>query len=74
MSKPERGERTYTCRICGSRKGKSNRWLLAVTTKGTTGITFLAWSEEGPENETIQDLCGHECAAKALGRWSSEMI
>ena len=56
---------TFTCDICGKRKGEANHWFKAAKFDDRyPGFKIIPWGTGDIENE--MHLCGMECAVKAM--------
>ena len=68
---------SYTCDICGKKKGEANHWWMLAT--GEVGcwdegqpnqrFTILPWNDAESRNQEMRHLCGQGCATKALERF-----
>ena len=72
---------TFSCDICGARKGETNHWYKAFIFNNV-GVSFVvqAWNDPHPlygilfaEKTGIErHLCSENCTSKALSQWMSE--
>jgi hypothetical protein len=71
---------SYTCDICGDKKGTSGQWFLAwqdclplMRTEGTQPLIKLTrWEQEHAHSDGVQHLCGNRCAGTLMERWMTE--
>ena len=68
---------SYTCDICGKKKGESNHWwLLSLGNvlcfeegQPNQRFTILPWNVNESRIGEMRHLCGQGCAMKALERF-----
>jgi len=68
---------SFTCDICGKKKGDSNHWWMFVLgdvpcfDEGQPGqrFTLLPWNFAESRNPEMRHLCGQGCAMQALERF-----
>jgi hypothetical protein len=71
---------SYTCDICGDKKGVGGQWFLSwldclpVGNAGATQpvIKLTRWHSEHAHNPGAQHLCGARCAGTMMDRWMAE--
>ena len=73
---------TYTCDMCGKRKGEANHWWMATlggSRKAEAGgrvgearLSLFRWSQAESQDEKMYHLCGQGCAVQALERYMDE--
>jgi hypothetical protein len=64
---------TYHCDVCGAVKMESNHWFRALS--GITSFAIVNWEQDLPEGwgrDFHMDLCGLECAHKAMAKALTE--
>jgi hypothetical protein len=61
----------YKCDYCGKQKGETNHWWLALADlAGECSVFQLTpWSESVANTQKREDICGQECATKAMAKW-----
>jgi hypothetical protein len=70
---------SYTCDICGDKKGESGQWFLAWTDCLPNGtpegnqplIKLTRWDSGYAHTPNVQHLCGARCAGTMMDRWMS---
>ena len=62
---------TTTCDVCGTPKGETNHWLVVVVSRAEFWLTAPEHLEK-QGTYTAKDICGEECAHKALSQWMDE--
>src|SRR5579875_4221213 len=68
---------SFTCDICGNRKGDSNQWWMVVLgdvpcfEEGGRNqrFTLMPWNPAESQNPDMYHLCGQGCALQALERF-----
>ncbi len=68
---------SYTCDICGKKKGEANHWWMAMLgdvpcfDEGQPGFRFtlLPWNGAESSNPQMYHLCGQGCSMKAMERF-----
>jgi hypothetical protein len=71
---------SYTCDVCGDKKGESGEWWLAWVDcfQGKTPaedqplIKLTRWQVGHAHSAGVKHLCGAQCANKLMDRWMSE--
>ena len=71
---------TYTCDICGDKKGQGGQWFLAWTDclpaaeAGDTQplIKLTRWEQHHAHTQDVLHLCGTRCASTMMDRWMSQ--
>ncbi len=70
-------EVTFTCDICGQKKGEGNHWWMvaldefpcAESTEPSGRFSLLPWLAEECHSASHSHLCGQNCAMQALERF-----
>jgi hypothetical protein len=68
---------SFTCDICGKKKGQSNHWWMLVLGEvpcfeegqPNQRFTILPWNFAEARNPSMRHLCGEGCAMQALERF-----
>jgi hypothetical protein len=68
---------SFTCDICGKKKGDSNHWWMYVLGdvpcfdegQPSQRFTLLPWNFTESRNPEMHHLCGQGCAMQALERF-----
>lgn len=68
---------SYTCDICGKKKGESNHWWMVMLgdvpcfDEGQPGLRFtlLPWNAAESSSQDMYHLCGQGCAMQAMERF-----
>ena|SRR5580698_1609091 len=68
---------SFTCDICGKKKGEANHWWMVMLgetphyEEGQPGLRFilLPWNAADSRNASMYHLCGQGCAMKAMERY-----
>jgi len=68
---------SFTCDICGKKKGESNHWWMFVLGdvpcfdegQPSQRFTVLPWNFAESRNPEMRHLCGQGCAMQALERF-----
>lgn len=68
---------SYTCDICGKRKGDANHWWMVMLgdvpcyEEGGINLRFslMPWNPMESQNQNLYHLCGQGCALQALERF-----
>jgi hypothetical protein len=68
---------SFTCDICGNRKGGSNQWWMVLLgdvpcfEEGAPNqrFTLMPWNPAESQNPEMYHLCGQGCALQALERF-----
>jgi hypothetical protein len=71
---------SYTCDICGAKKGDAGNWFLSwldCLPAGSTGdtqpvIKVTRWQKDHAHSEGVQHLCGARCVNTLMDRWTAE--
>jgi hypothetical protein len=70
---------SYTCDICGDRKGESGQWFLSwldCLPSGDTGtqpvVKITRWNPDHAHGDGVQHLCGSRCVGTLMDRWMAE--
>ncbi len=70
---------SYTCDICGDKKGTSGQWFLSwldCLPNNTTGtqpvVKVTRWNDEHAHSAGVQHLCGARCTGTMMDRWMAE--
>ena len=62
-------ETTYTCDVCGKRKGETNHWFIGSRSKSTVAI--LRWDALTDLSDPSH-LCGQACVTTYASHWMEE--
>lgn len=70
---------SYTCDICGTKKGEAGQWFLSWLDCLPSGsnntqpvIKLTRWNIDQAHSEGVQHLCGARCAGTMMDRWMAE--
>jgi hypothetical protein len=70
---------SYTCDICGNKKGEGGQWFLSWLDCLPSGnaqtqpvIKLTRWQKEQAHSPEVQHLCGARCAGTMMDRWMAE--
>lgn len=70
---------SFSCDMCGQKKGEANHWWMAVLEKQSCyeegqpdhGFLLLPWNREQCRSGELVHLCGQNCAMQAMERFMS---
>ncbi len=70
---------SFSCDMCGQKKGEANHWWMAVMEKQSCyeegqpdhGFLLLPWNREQCRSGELVHLCGQNCAMQAMERFMS---
>ncbi len=71
---------SYTCDVCGDKKGESGDWWLAWVDcfqgekpeEDQPLIKLTRWQVKHAHSAGVKHLCGARCAGTLMDRWMSE--
>jgi hypothetical protein len=73
---------SYSCDICGQKKGEANHWWMAVLEdqhchedgQPGKGFTLLPWNRDQCRSGRYYHLCGQNCAMQAMERFMNNGV
>lgn len=68
---------SYSCDICGQKKGEANHWWMAVLEdqhchedgQPAKGFVLLPWNRDQCRSGKYYHLCGQNCSMQAMERF-----
>ncbi len=67
---------SFTCDVCGKRKGDANHWWMVLLgeepgleTEPGMRFTLMPWDAAESQNPEVYHLCGQGCALQAMERF-----
>jgi hypothetical protein len=70
---------SFTCDICGEKKGESGQWFLAwfdclEPKPGATQpmVKLTRWQIDQAHSNSVHHLCGARCVGTFMDRWMAE--
>src|ERR1700743_1809635 len=73
---------SFTCDICGKKKGEANHWWMLSHAECACDeddqvpqrFSIMPWSAEQSRNPEMRHLCGKGCAMQALERFMTPRV